>query len=100
MPRKYKVTPYDTADYLKTEADVAGYMSEVLKTDDPELFAHALGVVARARGMSKVAKKAGLSRESLYKALSSAGNPQFATILSVIKALGLRLNVTPLSTTR
>ena len=70
MTKKIKVTPYDTADYLKTEADIQGYMREVLKYDDPELFAYALGTIARARGMSKVAKKAGLSRESLYKALS------------------------------
>ena len=94
MAKKYKITPYDTADYLKTEQDIAGYMAEVIKANDPELFTYALGVVARARGMSKVAKKAKKSRESLYKALSKDGNPEFATVFNVMYALGLRFSVT------
>jgi len=94
MAKKIKITRYDTAEYLKTEEDITGYMREVMKADDPALFAYALGVVARARGMTKVAKKAGLSRESLYKALSAKGNPAFGTILNVMQAVGLKFSVT------
>ena len=97
MAKKFKITPYDTADYLKTEADIEGYMHEVLKADDPALLAYALGVVARVRGMSKVAKKSGLSRESLYKALSGEGNPKLETIFHVIRALGLKMSLSATS---
>ena len=94
MAKKIKITRYDTAEYLKTEEDITGYMREVMKADDPALFAYALGVVARARGMTKVAKKAGLSRESLYKALSTEGNPEFGTVMRVMQALGMKLSIT------
>jgi probable addiction module antidote protein len=71
-------------------------MSEALATEDPAFIADALGVVARARGMSEIARESGLSRESLYRALSPDGNPEFNTILRVVRSLGLRLSTTPL----
>lgn len=89
-----KFTRYDTADYLKTDADMAEYLDACLEEagDDPAFIAHALGVIARAHGMSRLARDTGLARENLYKALSSDGNPEFGTILKVIKALGLKLH--------
>jgi len=89
-----KFTRYDTAEYLKTDADMAEYLDACLEEagDDPAFIAHALGVIARARGMSQLARDTGLARENLYKALSSDGNPEFGTILKVIKALGLKLH--------
>jgi probable addiction module antidote protein len=71
-------------------------MSEALATEDPAFIADALGVVARARGMSEIARESGLSRESLYRALSPDGNPEFNTILRVVRSLGLRLSTTPI----
>ena len=90
---KLKTRPYDTAEYLKTERDISNYLEAVFEDGDPALVAHALGVVARAKGMAKIAKKAGLGRESLYKALSKDGNPKIETVLKVIHALGLKLKV-------
>jgi probable addiction module antidote protein/putative addiction module killer protein len=90
---KPKLRAWDSAEYLKTEEDVANYLEAVFEDGDPALIAHALGVIARARGMARVAKKAGLGRESLYKALSRDGNPELATVLKVVKALGLKLKV-------
>ena len=91
----HKTHPFDPADYLDTEEAVAVYMTEALDTNDPAFIADALGVVARARGMTKVAREAGLSRESLYRALSPEGNPELSTVLRVIGVLGLRLSVRP-----
>ena len=88
-----KTTPFDSADYLKTDQDMAEYINACLEENDPALTAHAVGVVARARGMAQLAKDAHLSRESLYKALSTDGNPSFATMMKVIDALGLKLTV-------
>jgi probable addiction module antidote protein len=90
---KLRTTRWNSADYLKSGRDIAEYLDAVLEDSDPALVAHALGVVARAKGMTSIAGKAGLGRESLYKALSSDGNPELATFLKVIKALGLRLRV-------
>lgn len=87
--------PFDPASYLDSEAGIAAYMSEALDTGDAGFIADALGVVARARGMSQVARDAGLSRESLYRALSPDGNPELSTVLRVVQALGLRLSVKP-----
>jgi probable addiction module antidote protein len=92
--KKTKTSPYDSAEYLDTAAAINAYMEEALETDDPAFIAKALGTIARARGMSRVAKKAGLSRESLYKALSADGNPEFGTIIRVMHALGLKFSVT------
>ena len=90
---KLKTTRWDSADYLKTDKDVAEYLDAVLEDGDAALIAHALGIVARSKGMSAIAARTGLGRESLYKALSSDGNPELATFLKVIKALGLKLRV-------
>jgi probable addiction module antidote protein len=83
--------PYDSAAYLDSDEAVAGYMDAAFETGDAAFIARALGTVARAKGMTQVAKDAGLSRESLYRALGDNGNPEFSTVLKVAKALGLRL---------
>ncbi|HEV7691738.1 MAG TPA: addiction module antidote protein [Hyphomonadaceae bacterium] len=90
---KVKTQPFDEAKYLETDEDIAVYLDEILQGGEPQLIAHALGVVARARGMTAIANEAGLTRESLYKALSADGNPEFATVLAVLRALKLRLSV-------
>jgi probable addiction module antidote protein len=95
MPKVWETfSRYDTADYLKTEEDIALYMEAVMAEggDDANFIAHALGDVARARNMSQLARDTGLTREGLYKALSSEGNPSFATVLKVARALGLELH--------
>ncbi len=84
---------WDTADHLETREDIAAYLEAVFEDGDPALIAHALGVVARAKGMTEIAEQAGLTRASLYKALSEDGNPGFATVLQVIRALGLSLKI-------
>lgn len=89
-----KTTRWDSAEHLQTEEDIAAYLDAVLEENDPALITHALGVIARAKGMSQIARETGLGRESLYKALSPEGNPEFATVLKVIKALGLQLHAT------
>jgi probable addiction module antidote protein len=91
--KKVKTTAYDSADFLTSKEAVHAYLMEALATDDAAFIAHALGTVARARGMTRIAKKTGLSRESLYKALSSDGNPEFGTIVRVVQALGLKLSL-------
>ncbi|MBA4182384.1 MAG: putative addiction module antidote protein [Anaerolinea sp.] len=88
-------TPWDPADHLRTDEDMAAYLEAALEEGDSTLVAAALGDIARAKGMTQVAREAGLGRESLYKALSPAGNPEFATILKVVAALGLQLHATP-----
>ena len=94
MP-KTATTPWDPAEHLKSEDDMAAYLEAALEEGDPNLIAAALGDIARAKGMTQVAKDAGLGRESLYKALSPAGNPAFGTILKVVSALGLQLHASP-----
>jgi probable addiction module antidote protein len=96
--KKTKTTAYDSAEYLDTREAISTYMKEALETDDPAFIAKALGTIARARGMSQIAKKTGLSRESLYKALSTEGNPEFATIIRVMQALGLKFSITATQT--
>lgn len=88
-------TVWDPAEHLKTEEDMAAYLEAALEEGDSALVAAALGDIARAKGMTQVARDAGLGRESLYKALSSSGNPEFSTILRVIHALGLQLHARP-----
>jgi probable addiction module antidote protein len=87
-----KTIPWDSAAHLETEEDMALYLDACLEEGDPSLITYALGVIARAKGMTQLARETGLSRESLYKALSSEGNPEFATVLKVIKALGIKLH--------
>lgn len=89
-----KTTTFDSAEYLDGDEATSAYLDEALATCDATFVAHALGTVARARGMSQIAKEAGLSRESLYKALSAEGNPEFSTVIRVMHALGLRFSVT------
>lgn len=90
-----KTIPFDAAKYLETEADQAEYLTDALAGGDPAAFAHAVGVVARARGMSMVARTAGVQRANLYRALSKDGHPEMATIVKVVQSLGLRLAVLP-----
>ena len=90
---KKKITKrWDAAEYLETEEDMAAYLEAALEENDPTLVAAALGDITRAKGMTQIAKKAGLGRESLYKALSPDGNPEFSTVLKVVTALGLQLH--------
>ena len=92
--RATKTTPYDVSEHLRTPQEMAAYLDAWLDEapDDAAGIARALGDIARAKGMTQVAKDAGLSRESLYRALSAEGNPSFATVLKVAKALGVRLH--------
>ena len=92
---KTVTTPWDPAEHLESEDDIVAYLEAALEVGDPALVAAALGDIARAKGMSQIARDAGLGRESLYKALSPAGNPEFATILKVVAALGLQLHAAP-----
>lgn len=85
--------PWDAAATLQSKEDIAAYLDAVLEDGDPELLKAALGDIARAKGMSDVAREAGLGRANLYKALSPDGNPEFVTVAMVLKALGLRLSV-------
>jgi probable addiction module antidote protein len=85
--------PYDSAEYLDGDEAIHAYMEAALETNDPAFIAKALGTIARARGMSQIAKRAGLSRESLYKALSTEGNPEFGTVIRVMQALGLKFSI-------
>jgi probable addiction module antidote protein len=87
-----KTRPWDAADHLATEEDKVAYLEAALLEDDAALIAAALGDIARASGMTQVARETGLGRESLYKALSPGGNPEFATVLKVVRALGLSLH--------
>ena len=91
---KTKTRPWDVVDYLQTEEEQLLYLEAAFEEGDATLIAAALGDIARARGMTDVARKAGLGRESLYKALSTNGNPHLDTILRVMQALGFRLQAT------
>lgn len=94
-----KLKKWDVIEHLQTDEDMVSYFNACLEEQDPALIAAALGDIARARGMSSVAKETGLSRESLYRALSGDGNPEFATIMKVANALGLAFKVDRLSVT-
>ena len=89
-----KLTKWDSAEHLKSDEDIAAYLDACFEEagDDAAFITHALGVVARAKGMTQLAKQTGLGRESLYKALSGEGNPSFATILKVMNALGVQIH--------
>ena len=92
--QKTKTRLWDPAEHLETEEDMAAYLEATLEEGDPALVAAALGDIARAKGMTQIARETGLGRESLYKALSAEGNPEFATVLKVLRSLGLRLHAT------
>jgi probable addiction module antidote protein len=93
QPRPVKLTPFDPVRYLKSDAAIAEYLNEALRVQDPKFLLVALGDVARARGMSEIARDTGLGRENLYKALSSRANPRIETIFRVAAALGVRFEV-------
>ena len=86
---------FDLAEHLKTDEDVANYLTLILEENDPAELAHALGVIARARGMTEVARASGLTREALYKALRPSAQPRFDTIARVCGALGVQLVARP-----
>ena len=88
-----EIQPWDVAEHLETEEDMAAYLNAALAEGDPALIVAVLGDVARAKGMTQIARAVGLGSESFYKALSPTGNPEFATILKVVDAPGLRLQV-------
>ncbi|MDF1489605.1 addiction module antidote protein [Tessaracoccus caeni] len=92
-----KFSPYDSADYLRDLDDVAAYLEAALEDGDPSLVTQALGAIARSGNLSELARRVGMSREGLYKALSADGNPSFATILKVTSALGLKLHFEPVA---
>ena len=95
--KKTKVSSYDVAEHLRTPKEMAAYLDAWLEEapDDATGIARALGDIARAKGMTQVAREAGLSRESLYRALGPEGNPSFSTVLKVAKALGIQWHVQP-----
>ena len=84
---------WDVVEYLKTDEDIVGYLNAAFEEGDPVLVAAALGDVARARGMSALAEETGITRDGLYKGLSETGNPSFVMVCKVLRALGLRLDV-------
>ena len=95
MDKKLETRIWDPAEHLETDEDIAAYLDAALEEGDPALVVAVLGDIARAKGMTQLARDAGLGRESLYKALSSTGNPEFVTVMKVLTALGLRLRVQP-----
>ena len=92
---KFESAPYDSAEYLTDDEAVAAYLQSAFETGDAAFIVKALGTVARARSISQLAEQTGMSRTSLYKALSGEGRPEFGTILKVAHALGLDLTVKP-----
>ncbi len=89
--KKKKAIPFDPAEYLTSDEEIAAFMEGAFETEDAGYIAHALGVVARAKGMAKIASKTGLSREQLYRSFSKEGNPTLKTTIAVMKALGIEL---------
>lgn len=93
-----QVEKWDVSEYLESEEDITAYLNAVLEENDPALLQAALGDVAKARGMTEIAKSAGVGRESLYKSLSVTGNPSFQTIAKVVASLGLKIELAPRQT--
>ena len=90
---------FDMAEHLDSDQAIAEYLSIVLEENDPAEFAHALGTIARARGMTEMARASGLTREALYKALRPTSHPRFDTIMKVVQAMGLQISVQPIAST-
>lgn len=88
-----KAKKWDASEYLETETDIAAYLNAALEDGDTSVIAAALGDIARAKGMTQLAKETGITRDGLYKALSPTGNPSFDTVQKVIRAFGLKLDV-------
>ena len=97
VARRLGVRRFDAAEYLRDEADIAAYLEAAAREEDPRVLAAAVGDVARARGMSELARETGLAREALYHPLSADGNPELATLTKVLRAFGLRLAVQSVS---
>jgi probable addiction module antidote protein len=95
-----KVTAFDVSEYLKDEASIAAYLSAIVEDGDSRLLLSAIGDIAKARGMSKIASESGLGRESLYKALNSKAKPRFDTVLKVLGALGVNIMFNPRTRSR
>lgn len=90
---KLETLPWDASDHLETKEDIVAYLEAAFEVGDSALILAALGDISRSRGMTNIARETGLGRESLYKSLSADGNPEFATVLKVFKALDLQLQV-------
>ena len=88
------ITPFEISDHLKSDKEIREFLQEVLATGDSSDFIHALNIAARAKGMTEVAKKAGVTRASLYKSLSEKGNPRFETINKIVGVFGCKLSLT------
>ena len=93
-----KISRFDAAEYLDSEEVIAEYLNAALEDENPSVFLAAVGDVAKARGMTQLARDAGLGRESLYKALTPGAKPRYDTVLKVIRALGVELHATPMTT--
>ncbi len=92
-----KTVPWDITEHLQSEEDIAAYLDAVFEAGDPDEIRDALGHAARARGMTDIAQSVGISRSGLYKALSDGGNPSFETVTALLKALGVRLSISPIA---
>lgn len=90
-----EITDFDPAAYLDDDQAIAAYLSDAFETQDVAFISDAIGVVARAKGMKQIAQEAGVSRESLYRALSSAGNPELGTVLKVLASLNIKISAQP-----
>jgi probable addiction module antidote protein len=90
---KLKTTPFDASEHLATEEAQARFLADAFEEGDPAYIAHAIGIVAKARGMTKIARDADVTREALYRALSSDGDPRLSTLMGVMRSLGLKLTV-------
>jgi probable addiction module antidote protein len=86
-----ETTPWDSAEFPDTQEAITAYVQAAFEDGDPAIITHAMGVVARAKGMTQLAREAGVTREALYKALTPDGDPKLSTFLGVLKALGLKL---------
>ena len=95
-----KVTAFDVSEYLKDETTIAAYLSAIVEEGDSKLLLSAIGDIAKARGMSKIASESGLGRESLYKALNADSKPRFDTVIKVLNALGVRIVFNPKTSRR
>lgn len=94
--RTVTTTPWDSADYFDSPQAIAAYLEAAIEDGDPTLLAHALGQIAKAKGMTQIARKTGLTREALYKSLRKGGDPRLTTFRGTLSALGLRLAVVPI----
>ncbi|MEQ1605874.1 MAG: addiction module antidote protein [Pyrinomonadaceae bacterium] len=90
-----QIKPFEAADYLDNDEVIAEYLNAALEDPNPDVFLMAISDVAKARGMSKLAKDAGLGRESLYKALTPGAKPRYETVIKLLRALGVELNTSP-----